>query len=273
MGHAASGDILYFMLAAATRIFWGIGYECETDKTCSYGDDVELFVAAVLKPDAGLSELGDGVVFDVNDIHIGPVELLEVILFQTWSLHAEEVRHLQWSQNIPFLGVADSISYMFGPEVVCFLVGFSIVQHVFVVTEPKAEAPVVPQLVIECVTFLGGVIEGILLVHGVQESTETLLAVLVKAVVPLLPEILFFRGEHPLLHGNCKVGCPLVHFHLTNFGSPFLGNLDSRGARAYHSSSLPFDIDAFFWPERRVVNDTLELFETFERRDVAFGCL
>jgi hypothetical protein len=230
-------------------------------------------VAAVLELDACLGELGDGVVFDVNDINIRPVELLVVILFQTGPLHAEKVRHLQWCQDVPLPGVADSISYMFGPEIVCFLVGISIDQHVLVVTKPEAESSVVPQLVVKCVTIIWGIIKCILLIHGVEESTKALFAVFVKAVVPLFSEILFFWGEHALLHRDCQIGCPLVHFHLANFGAPFLGNLDSRRACANHRASFSFNVNTFFGPERRVVNDPLELIEAFEWWDVAFGCL
>lgn len=250
-----------------------LGVVWESDKTCSYGDDVEFFVAAVLELDTCLGELGNRVVLDVDDINIGPVELLVVVLLQTGPLYAEEVRHLQWCQDVPLPGVANSISYMLGPEIVCFLVGISIYQHVLVVANPEAESSVVPQLVVKCLTIFWGIIECILLIQSVEESTKALFAVFEKAVVPLLSEILFFWGEHALLHRDCQIGCPLVHFHLADFGSPFLGNLNPRGARANYRATLSLNVDTFLGPERRMVNDPLELIKAFEGWDVALGCL
>lgn len=107
-------------------------------------DDVDLVYGAVFELDPGLGERHDGVILDIHDLDILPVELLEVGFFETRTLDAEVVRWLARRKQLPGLWVADALADLSAPEVVHDAVGFGVEEVVAVIGDPEAEAPFGP---------------------------------------------------------------------------------------------------------------------------------
>ena len=127
----------------------------------SNADNVEVMVRAILQIDARFIEADDAIVLDVNDIDVGSVELLKVCILQTRSLDAPVVRHCERCKYILLLRVIETRSLLFGPEIVCLLVGLLVKQVVLVVAQPVAEASILPKLFVELLSFFWSVVKGI----------------------------------------------------------------------------------------------------------------
>lgn len=79
---------------------------------------------------------------NVHDIDIRAIELLIVVLLETWPLHAEWMRRLDWSEQVALSRIVDSGPLLFRPEVVCFSVRFLVVQVVGEIAQPECDYPV-----------------------------------------------------------------------------------------------------------------------------------
>lgn len=77
-------------------------------------------LSAVGELDAGFGEGGDGVVFDVDDVDVGTVELLVVVELEAGALDAEGMGWLDGGEEVASLRVADAGADVLGPEVVCW---------------------------------------------------------------------------------------------------------------------------------------------------------
>ena len=101
----------------------------------------------------------------------------------------------------------------------------------------------IPQLLIEILTFFRRIIEGVSLLHTVEKTSKTLLSILIQAMVPVLVTILFFRCETASTDGNCKVGGALEDLQLPYHGPKFLRDLHARSSRPNDSHTLVLQID------------------------------
>lgn len=243
-------------------------FRLRTYKSGRHSDHVEFVLGPVLEPDALLGDVGDAVVLDVDDVHVGPVELLVVVLLQARPLDAEEVRHLLGRQDLALARVPDADADVVPPEVVGLLVRLGIEEHVLVVAEPESEAAVVPERAVEGLALLGRVIEGPALVHSVEEAAEALLPQLEQPWVPLLGAVLLLGRQHALAHRDGQVGRALEDLELAGPRSPLLRDLHPRRTSADHGTPLVLDVHTLLGPERRVVDHALELLQPGPLGDV-----
>lgn len=122
-------------------------------KACGDGDDIKLVMVSIFQLDTSLSKLSNGVILDVNDIYVRPIELLVVVLLEAWPLDAEEMRRFERRKNIALSRISNAGSLILCPEVVGFTICFCVVEHVLVVAQPIPEAAMVPKRMVECFSF------------------------------------------------------------------------------------------------------------------------
>lgn len=242
-----------------------------TYKSCGNSNHIKLVVSTISKSNTSLGKLLDGVVLDIHNIHVGSVKLLVVVVLKTRTLDAKVMRHLDRSQEIPLSGVTNAGARLLEPEVVRLLVGFWVEEVVLVQGDPVAEATVGPDLFVEGVSLLGGVVECVLLVPVVVEPGEAGLTELEKLGVPLLLALLLFDGELSSTHGDSQVGSSLEDLDFAGDRTPGLGYLHPRSSGADDGAALVLDVDFIVGPEGRVMNDALELVHTGPVGDIALG--
>lgn len=102
-------------------------------------DDVEFTELAILGDDAILLHLNHGIVFDVDDIVLWPVNLLIEVLLQRRSLRSPRMRCLERSEYVALARITDALSRLLHPELVGFVVGLTIEEIVLVGCEPELE--------------------------------------------------------------------------------------------------------------------------------------
>ena len=98
----------------------------------------------VLELDARLVKSDNGIVLDIDNVNIGPVELLQICVFEAWSLDTPVVRHVERCKYVPLLRIVNASPLLLGPEVVRFLVGLRVEKVVLVVAQPVAESAILP---------------------------------------------------------------------------------------------------------------------------------
>lgn len=137
--------------------------------------------------------------------------------------------------------------------------------------QPEVESTLLPQLLIEPLPLLGGVVERIPVgkVHG--EARERGKAVVVQCRIILLVRFLFLHCQLFLSHGKTQVRCALEHRYRLRRLRRLLCDLDARGPRPNDCHALAGNIDAFIWPERRVMHFSLELLEPRPVWEVPLG--
>jgi len=98
--------------------------------------------------------------------------LFVIILLETRTLDTESMRWFKRAKEVSLPRIADSGSLVLSPEIVGSSVGFGVVEHVFVVSEPEAETAVVPEVVVESFLFLVSVFEGVFFAEAEEEAAE-----------------------------------------------------------------------------------------------------
>lgn len=230
-------------------------------------------VSSVLEGDPGLGKLLDRVALDVNQVHRFPVELLVIGIFQTRPLGTKVVRHLPRRKQLPQLGVANTITCLFDPEIVRLFVGLGIDQVILVQGDPIAEAAILPDALVEGLAFLRSVVKGVALAPVVHEACKSGLAVPEQLRVVGLDALLLLGGEVALAHRQGEVRSSLEDLEVAGHGAPGLRNLHTRGAGADNGTALVFHVDFFLGPERRVVDDALELVHAGPWGNITLGSL
>ena len=209
-------------------------------------------MCAIRRFDAGLCEFGNVVarlLGNVDNIDVWPVELFIVVLLQTGPLDPEWVRRLERTEQIPFACVVESGPLLLGPEIIHISVGCLVEEIVFVVPEPEGKPAVVPEFLIEALSFFRGHAEYKLLVQVEAEAAEAALTLGIELWVERLSFVLFLGGEVSLAHWDSQVRGSLVDLEVAGNGSPLLSNLNARRTSSDDGTTFATDVYSLDRPE------------------------
>lgn len=103
-------------------------------------DDIKLPLLSIRRDDTLLGNLLHGVILDIDDVILGPVDSLVEVLLQTRSLGSPRVRCFGRRHQITLAGVCDSLPGLLIPELVSFVVRRTVEQVVLISGQPKLEA-------------------------------------------------------------------------------------------------------------------------------------
>ena len=205
---------------------------------------------AVRCDDALLGKLLNGTLLAIDDLVLRSVEHFEVVLLKRWSLGSKGVRRVEWRKDLPLHWITDPGPSLLSPEVVRFAVGLLVEEKIFIARKPELKATVVPELLIERITLLWPIFEGILLNVVVLKSSKCVQSVLEDLLVLcLLTLVLFFPCEWLLFHGQTKVGCSDEVGDGGSFLSCFLDDLNAGRSSTNDTHTLALHIHTRVWPE------------------------
>lgn len=106
-------------------------------------------------------------------------------------------------------------------------IGIHVKEIIFVVGKPEAEASIIPEFLIEHLSFLCSVLVRAFLRKTIQEATEISLAVTEELGVEGLSLVLFLSGETPLPHWNSEIWRTLKDLEFASHRAPGLCDLNA----------------------------------------------
>lgn len=146
----------------------------------------------------------DRVGVEVDELDVGFVDDFVEVLFEGGAFGSPGVRFFLWGEDFLFFGVGHALQDGFAPEIVGFVVGGVVEEHVVVGVEPVFETAFLDELfVVESFALFGGVVKGVFANEIVGEAGEGGARVLdgffVGSVFFLA--LFFFGVESSLVHG------------------------------------------------------------------------
>ena len=195
------------------------------------GEDEHVdFDEAFVRAEPRLGDFEDGRFVHVDELDVRLVDHFVVPLLERRALRAPWMRRHLRSEDLLFLGILDPGEDVLAPEVVGFVVGFLVEEHVFVGCEPVSEAAFLDQeLVVEFLPLLGAVLKGVLFGKIVGKAGEGMSRLLVHLLVKsgFLLFLFFLWVELALVHWQAHVGCSDVDGKFFGFVADLLRDLNA----------------------------------------------
>lgn len=120
-------------------------------------------------------EFHNGGRVDIDNVDIGSVELLVVVLLKARAFYTEWMRGLEGRKEISLSWITDAVPNIACPEIIGASVGFGIKKHVFVVSQPVPKSAMVPELLVESLLFCIVILKGVFLIPAEEEAPEAFL--------------------------------------------------------------------------------------------------
>ena len=202
-------------------------------------------------------------------------DLLEATdcLFKPYKQASVRLLLVHWPPWFLLLRILKPLKDLLAPELVRLLIGFEVVQRVLVRAKPELEAALLDHdLVVELLTLLLRVIEGVLIDEVEVEAKEGTASYFHLLFVPAAFFLLFFffGVERALIHRETHIGRALVHGKLFDMVANFLNDLNPRGARTDFGHALAFQVDPVLRPCSGVIDVAVKIAQAREWRCIAF---